>query len=312
MTTAYYAKNKEKELARQKAKREADPEKWRAIARKRYADNREKVRAYHKAYREAHKERMNQAALASYYRCKEKKPIEALRAQWREQKKREYHQLTPEQKAKRHAGVRDWLVSHPDAAKRYHRRDYLVLKAKVDSNPEAMAALRQRRRVSKQKVQADPVRHQKLLERRRRNERPQVITAARRKYLSEWAKNRRRNDLSYRIGSALRSRIKSVLRGRAKAAKTEALIGCHWNDFVARIESLWKDGMSWLNYGSGVGQWGVDHIKPCAAFDLSNPIEQQICFHYSNLQPLWHVDNSKKGSLWNGVRHRHVKKDNAA
>jgi len=42
----------------------------------------------------------------------------------------------------------------------------------------------------------------------------------------------------------------------------------------------------------------MDHIKPCASFDLSKPKEQSKCFHYSNLQPLWAEDNLKKGSLY--------------
>jgi hypothetical protein len=43
------------------------------------------------------------------------------------------------------------------------------------------------------------------------------------------------------------------------------------------------------------GKWHVDHIRPCASFDLTNPKQQQICFHYTNLQPLWAIDNIKKG-----------------
>jgi len=51
--------------------------------------------------------------------------------------------------------------------------------------------------------------------------------------------------------------------------------------------------MTWSNYGKG---WHIDHIKPCASFDLSNPEQQKICFHYTNLQPLWAIDNIKKGA----------------
>jgi len=48
--------------------------------------------------------------------------------------------------------------------------------------------------------------------------------------------------------------------------------------------------MTWKNYG----EWHVDHIKPCAKFNLIIDKEQKRCFHYSNLQPLWAKDNIKK------------------
>ena len=51
--------------------------------------------------------------------------------------------------------------------------------------------------------------------------------------------------------------------------------------------------MSWDNYGS---YWHIDHIRPCASFNLQNEEEQQICFHYSNLQPLTAKDNIIKGA----------------
>ena len=48
--------------------------------------------------------------------------------------------------------------------------------------------------------------------------------------------------------------------------------------------------MTWNNYG----KWHIDHITPCAKFNLSIPDEQQLSFHYTNLQPLWAIDNQKK------------------
>ncbi len=48
--------------------------------------------------------------------------------------------------------------------------------------------------------------------------------------------------------------------------------------------------MSLDNYG----ELHVDHIKPCASFDLSDPEQQRLCFNYKNLQPLWAADNLSK------------------
>lgn len=49
------------------------------------------------------------------------------------------------------------------------------------------------------------------------------------------------------------------------------------------------------NYGK---IWEVDHIIPCAAFDLSNSFEQRRCFNWRNLQPLLSKDNMKKGQRY--------------
>jgi hypothetical protein len=54
--------------------------------------------------------------------------------------------------------------------------------------------------------------------------------------------------------------------------------------------------MNWKNYGKGEGKWNIDHILPCASFDLTQESEQHRCFHYNNLQPLWEIDNLKKGA----------------
>jgi hypothetical protein len=42
--------------------------------------------------------------------------------------------------------------------------------------------------------------------------------------------------------------------------------------------------MSWENHGK---IWEIDHIKACSNFDLTKLEEQQQCFHYTNLQPLF-------------------------
>ena len=58
------------------------------------------------------------------------------------------------------------------------------------------------------------------------------------------------------------------------------------------LKKQFKKGMSWDNYG----KWHIDHIKPCASFNLDDTEEQRRCFNFSNLQPLWVKDNLQKGS----------------
>ena len=42
------------------------------------------------------------------------------------------------------------------------------------------------------------------------------------------------------------------------------LVGYTLLELMTHLESQFTDGMTWENYG----QWHVDHIRPCAKFDL--------------------------------------------
>jgi len=69
------------------------------------------------------------------------------------------------------------------------------------------------------------------------------------------------------------------------------LIGTYPELFRKHIESKFKNGMTWDNYGS----WHIDHIKAVYYFNLENEEEVNQCFNYLNLQPLDAIDNLKKG-----------------
>jgi hypothetical protein len=53
--------------------------------------------------------------------------------------------------------------------------------------------------------------------------------------------------------------------------------------------------MTWDNYGKGKDKWNVDHVKPISSFDLSSEKQFAKACNYSNLQPMWEVDNIRKG-----------------
>lgn len=71
------------------------------------------------------------------------------------------------------------------------------------------------------------------------------------------------------------------------------LLGCSVESFWLYLESQFESGMTRENYGTA---WEVDHILPCALFDLSKPDHQARCFHFSNLQPLTPLANKEKGA----------------
>jgi hypothetical protein len=72
------------------------------------------------------------------------------------------------------------------------------------------------------------------------------------------------------------------------------LIGCDIYELKKHLESKFLKGMNWDNYGKN--GWEIDHIIPCASFDLTNEIQQKQCFNYLNLQPLWVLDNILKSN----------------
>jgi len=107
------------------------------------------------------------------------------------------------------------------------------------------------------------------------------------KYHKEWKK---KHPMALFVDS-LRHRIKEAIKHNYKSAHTLELLGCSIEQLKQHLETHFQAGMTWKNYG----KWHVDHIKPCARFDLSKSEEQKICFNYKNLQPLWAIDNLKKG-----------------
>lgn len=115
-----------------------------------------------------------------------------------------------------------------------------------------------------------------------------------------YARARERADVGFKISNRLRARCTYAIKRALskKVSPTLEMLGIDMNGLLAHLSSLFSPGMSWENYGHGKGCWHVDHIRPCASFDLTRPEEQRACFHYTNLQPLWSEDNIRKGAKW--------------
>lgn len=96
----------------------------------------------------------------------------------------------------------------------------------------------------------------------------------------------------FRILKSLRSRLLQALKNNIKKKHTIQFIGCSTKELKSYLEAKFSKGMSWESYGRK--GWHIDHIIPCSNFDLSKLEEQEKCFHYTNLQPLWWYDNLKK------------------
>jgi hypothetical protein len=101
---------------------------------------------------------------------------------------------------------------------------------------------------------------------------------------------KQRNTPEGKIASNLRHRLREFLR--ATSSHISADFGCSPKQLRAHIESQFTRRMSWDNYG----EWHVDHIVPCSAFDLTRLTQMRLCFNWQNLRPTWAAENLAKSS----------------
>jgi hypothetical protein len=96
-----------------------------------------------------------------------------------------------------------------------------------------------------------------------------------------------------RMERAVQRRLWGFLKNKVWREHYVKYFGCSKDVFFLYIESLFKPGMTWENYG----KWHIDHIIPCSAFSNDTPEDIMKCFHYTNMQPLWAQDNLSKNDF---------------
>lgn len=110
-------------------------------------------------------------------------------------------------------------------------------------------------------------------------------------YKSKYIRNRYKTDSQFKIANILRSRLNKAIQF-SKTGSAVKDLGCSIEQLKIYLESRFVSGMTWDNYG----EWHIDHIKPLASFDLTDYQQLKEACHYTNLQPLWAVDNLRKGN----------------
>lgn len=109
---------------------------------------------------------------------------------------------------------------------------------------------------------------------------------------NKYQRERYHGDINYKLARLLRVRLRETVLNVYRDESAMVLVGCSTEDLIAHIQDQFDEDMHWGN----MGKWHIDHIKPCASFDLTDPEQQRECFHYTNLQPLWGKDNISKGA----------------
>lgn len=106
-----------------------------------------------------------------------------------------------------------------------------------------------------------------------------------------WQKKQFETNSNYALAHSLRTRLNMAIKNNFKAGSAVRDLGCSIEEFRKYIESQFKPGMSWDNRGKWGEVWHIDHIKPLNKFDLTNREQFMEACHYTNMQPMWALDN---------------------
>lgn len=184
--------------------------------------------------------------------------------------------------------MREYRAKNSESLKKYRKENYFKYKEKADRYKKQWyqknkEKIKQKRKNYYLKNKEIILKQQKEYNLKNKEEK--------RKYIRNYNVLRRKKDINFKILNVLRSRLNKVINKKINNALE--LTGCSIEFLINHLQSQFKENMSWENYGRK--GWHIDHIKPCASFNLTNLEEQKECFHYSNLQPLWWWENASKG-----------------
>jgi len=109
---------------------------------------------------------------------------------------------------------------------------------------------------------------------------------------------KRAADPKLRLNHSFSSRMRFSLRDGKNGRSWEKLVGYTLDELIYHLESLFRNDMTWDNYGCG--GWHVDHIKPVSKFfyETANDPQFKECWALKNLQPLWESENWIKNDTW--------------
>lgn len=213
---------------------------------------------------------------------------------------------TDEQKAKRAKYMREWRAANPERAREISRKGTRTWRQKPGNQAKQSAKTRAWRAANPEKAREQSARSNVKRQReegfaetnRQRANDHYHRDICRSRKLARERYQASPKDSIYRISLNLRSRLYRAIRNGQKVGSAVHDLGCSIEYLHAYLAGQFGPGMSWENHGS----WHIDHIKPLASFDLTDPDQLRQACHYTNLQPLWAVDNHRKHAKLNWQR----------
>ena len=132
-----------------------------------------------------------------------------------------------------------------------------------------------------------------MTSRRQYNKRPDV---KRKRNMRD--RKRRKIDPAFQLMDCIRRRINKALekRGGKGGVHTIELLGCTADEFWNYMQTTMTPDMR--GHAFGKGQLTIDHRRPLASFDMGDPEQRRMAFHYTNCQAMLASDNMSKGCAY--------------
>jgi hypothetical protein len=113
----------------------------------------------------------------------------------------------------------------------------------------------------------------------------------------EYKKKIRKENVEIRVMNSVSNMIRCYIKkggGNKNGLKIIDCLPYTIEELKIHLESQFQNEMAWNNWG----EWHIDHIIPQSKllYDSINHPNFQKCWALNNLQPLWAVDNIKKGN----------------
>ncbi len=220
----------------------------------------------------------------------QKKAWEKANSEKRKAQKRARYAANPEKvKARVKARVKAWRLANPEKRKVWRQANSEKIKAQrktyyIANSEKIKTQTKAYREANAEKIKVRMKTHYDT-----NSEKIKTSVIA-------YRTNRRKTDVNFKLACNLRGRLRMALKKNYKAGSAVRDLGRTIPELKVHIESLFKPGMTWDNYGNKEGCWSIDHIKPLSKFDVSDRQQLLEACHYTNLQPMWHILNIKKGS----------------
>jgi len=249
--------------------------------------------AYHREYSESHKKEMC-CYQTEYYKNNRDRRLEEAKIRSRD----------PERKKKRKIYNQKYSIDNKDKLLEQKKEYYIANKGKIleynhsyyKTNREDILAYKRVYWEDNKIYVSSIIKKSRDKKKEKYSQDAKIYYQLSKQKISQRQKARYNSDTYFRLSSSLRARVQQSVRANSNTQKTKELLGCSIVYLKQYLEQHFIENMSWDNYG--YYGWHIDHIKPCASFDLTNPEEQKQCFHYTNLQPLWAYDNLSKGAKY--------------